>query len=156
MPLSLSDRIKQNRSIQLIRNQLRQGTSVRKLSLAIVIGVLLGIIPVFGFITFVAAAVASWLRLNVAVLLAVLYLVMPLQVLLFVPFIRLGELLFGIERLLLAPQRIIEQIQAQPWEFTLQIWHSIAGALGAWVLVSIVTGIFLYQVLVRLIRIYRR
>lgn len=149
------NKIRQSRAGRLIEIQLRQGTSVHKLSLAIVLGVLLGIIPVFGFITAVCAAIAAWLRLNVALSLAVLYLVMPLQLILFVPFIRLGELMFSLEKLPLVPEVVAEQVQADPWTFTLNIWESIAGALGAWLLVSLVLGVMLYQLSVMLIRRYR-
>lgn len=149
------NKIRQSRAGRLIEIQLRQGTSVHKLSLAIVLGVLLGIIPVFGFITAVCAAIAAWLRLNVALSLAVLYLVMPLQLILFVPFIRLGELMFSLEKLPLVPEVVAEQVQADPWTFTLNIWESIAGALGAWLLVSLVLGVVLYQLSVMLIRRYR-
>lgn len=145
----------QSRIGKLITVQLRQGSSASELSQAIVLGVLLGIIPFIGFITAVCAAIAAWLRLNVALSLAVLYAVMPLQLILFVPFIRMGEWVFRIDRLPLAPERIVEQLQADPWYFTLNIWESIAGALGAWLLVSIFLGIVLYYLSVRLIRRYR-
>jgi len=135
--------------------QLQQGTSAHALSLSLVLGSALGVIPVFGFITPICAGLATWLRLNVALTLAVLYLWLPLQVILFVPFIRLGELLFGITRLPLAPQKIIENIQYAPWDFMLQIWVSIAGALGAWLLVSVFVGTLLYFVSRQLISRYR-
>jgi uncharacterized protein (DUF2062 family) len=147
--------LSQTRLFRLVKQQLRQGSSTRELSRAIVLGVVLGIIPVVGFITAVCAAIAAWLRLNVALSLAVLYAVMPLQLLLFVPFIRLGEQLFRIRRLPLAPERIVEQVQTDPWNFTINIWESILGALGAWLLVSLVLGFTLYHLLVILIRQYR-
>lgn len=147
--------LSQTRLFRLVKQQLRQGTSARELAMTIVLGTALGIIPVFGFITAVCAALAAWLRLNIALSLAVLYAVMPLQLLLFVPFIRLGELLFSIRHLPLAPARIITELQADPWSYTLNIWESIAGALGAWLLVSLVFGAGLYYLSVGLIRRYR-
>ena len=150
--VQLIKKIGQSRIGKTITAQLRQGTSAPELSKAIVLGVLLGIIPFVGFITAVCAAIAAWLRLNIALSLAVLYAVMPLQLILFVPFIRLGEWVFRIERLPLAPERILEQLEADPWHFTLNIWESIAGALGAWLLVSLLLGAVLYYLFVRLIR----
>ncbi len=122
----------------------RQGMSPEKLALTISLGAALGIIPIFGFVTAVCAAIAAWWRLNVPLTLAVLYLVMPLQILLFVPFIRLGELLFSIEKLPLAPEKIVDNLQLDPLGYVTQIWRSVLGALGAWALVSIVLGGVLY------------
>jgi len=147
--------LSQTRLFRLIRQQLRQGTSARELSMTIVLGVALGTIPIFGFITVVCAGLAAWLRLNIALSLAVLYAVMPLQLLLFVPFIRLGEIIFSIRRLPLAPENMVNSLQATPWDFMLQIWQSIAGALGAWLLLSVMMGGLLYQVFFLLIRRYR-
>ena len=140
------------RLFRLIKQQLQQGTSAHELSMAIVLGVALGTIPVFGFITAICAGLAAWLRLNITLSLAVLYAVMPLQLLLFVPFIRLGELMFSTRRLPLAPENIVNSLQATPWDFMLQIWQSIAGALGAWLILSVMVGGLLYQVFFLLIR----
>ncbi|MEK6476425.1 DUF2062 domain-containing protein [Catalinimonas sp. 4WD22] len=150
-------KLKQNRVGKMILGLLRQGMSAKKLSLTISLGVVLGIIPVFGFVTAVCAAIAAWWRLNIPLALAVLYAVMPLQIILFVPFIRLGELIFGIEKLLLAPNKIVEQLQLDTVGYMLQIWHSVLGALGAWGLVSVLLGFALYYLsLVLILRFKKR
>lgn len=123
---------------------LRQGMSAQKLSLTLSLGVVLGIIPVFGFVTAVCAAIAAWWRLNIPLAIAVLYAVMPLQLLLFIPFIRLGEAWFGIPKLPLAPEKIIHNLQLDPLGYMLQIWHSVVGALGAWALIALLLGSALY------------
>ncbi|MDF9800056.1 uncharacterized protein (DUF2062 family) [Catalinimonas alkaloidigena] len=137
-------KFRQSRIGKMVLGLLRQGMSAKKLSLTISLGVVLGVIPVFGFITAVCAAIAAWWRLNIPLALAVLYAVMPLQIILFVPFIRLGELLFRIEKLPLAPTKIIEDLQVDTIGYMLQIWHSVLGALGAWALVSAFLGCGLY------------
>jgi uncharacterized protein (DUF2062 family) len=143
-------KLQKNKAGRLIAAQLQQGTSPPRLSLTITLGALLGIIPVFGFITGVCAAIAAWLRLNVPLSLAVLYAVMPLQFLLFVPFIRLGEWVFPIDKLRLAPDVLLSRLQADTWGTLLQFWHAVLGALGAWLLVSLVLGTVLYFVLLLL------
>lgn len=149
-------KLKQSRVGKMTLGLLRQGMSAKKLSLTISLGAVLGIIPVFGFITAVCAAIAAWWRLNIPLAIAVLYAVMPLQILLFVPFIRLGELIFGIEKLLLAPDKVIEQLQLDTVGYMLQIWHSVLGALGAWALVSVLLGCALYYLSLVLILRFKK
>ncbi|WKN32761.1 DUF2062 domain-containing protein [Porifericola rhodea] len=142
--MRILDKIKQSRAVVLLRKLLRQGMSAQKLALTISLGVVLGIIPVFGFITAVCAAIAAWWRLNIPLAIAVLYAAMPLQIILFVPFIRLGEWLFSIGKLEIAPEKIVENIQLAPLSYMNQIWYSIIGALGAWAIVSVLLGVLLY------------
>jgi len=154
--MQLYQRLSRSRPVKMISNLLRQGTSSRELSLTIVLGVILGIIPMFGFITAVCAALAAWLRLNIALAVAVFYAVMPLQLILFIPFIRLGEWIFGTERLMLAPDKVISSLQTAPLDFMLQIWHSVLAGLGAWAVVSLLLGISLYYLSFSLISRYRK
>jgi uncharacterized protein (DUF2062 family) len=69
---------------------LRQGISPRRLALTLALGFAIGCIPVVGIPTLVCAALAMTLRLNLPAIQAANYAVMPLQLLLIVPFVRLG------------------------------------------------------------------
>jgi len=154
--MGILERLKHSRAVWQFYQLLRQGTSAHELSLTIVLGFTLGTIPVFGFITALCVAIALWLKLNVPLAVGVLYMVMPLQILLFIPFIRLGEFLFSIPQLPLAPDTIIAQVQTQPWLFMLQIGNSVLGALGAWALASLLGGVAMYYLSYYLIRRYRK
>src|SRR5271169_2441589 len=69
---------------------LRQGISPRRLALTLALGFAVGCIPVLGIPTVICAALALALRLNLPAIQAANYLVMPLQLALIVPFVRLG------------------------------------------------------------------
>src|SRR5271156_1481165 len=69
---------------------LRQGISPRRLALTLALGFAVGCIPVVGIPTLVCAALALALRLNLPAIQAANYIVMPLQLVLIVPFVRLG------------------------------------------------------------------
>jgi uncharacterized protein (DUF2062 family) len=69
---------------------LLQGISPRRLALTLALGFAIGCIPVVGIPTLVCAVIAVALRLNLPVIQAANYLVMPLQLALIVPFVRLG------------------------------------------------------------------
>ncbi len=74
---------------------LRQGISPRRLALSLALGFAIGCIPVVGIPTLLCAALALALRLNLPAIQAANYAVMPLQLMLIVPFVRLGGWLFG-------------------------------------------------------------
>jgi uncharacterized protein (DUF2062 family) len=74
---------------------LRQGISPRRLALTLALGFAIGCIPVIGIPTVLCAALALLLRLNQPAIQAANYAAMPLQLILIVPFIRLGKWMFG-------------------------------------------------------------
>lgn len=69
---------------------LRQGISPRRLALTLALGFAIGCFPVVGIPTAICALTALALRLNQPAIQAANYVVMPLQLLLVVPFVRLG------------------------------------------------------------------
>ena len=106
----------------------------------------MGIVPLFGFITPLATAMAVRYKLNVPLVLALLFLSLPLQLLLFVPFLRMGELLFQLPPLPFSPAEIMTMIETTGWGLFQQIWVTNLAAIGAWLLIALPLGILLYQV----------
>ena len=70
---------------------LRQGISPQRLALTLALGFAIGCIPVVGVPTAVCPALALALRLNLPAIQAANCVAMPLQLLLIVPFVRLGR-----------------------------------------------------------------
>jgi len=70
---------------------LRQGLSPDRLALCAAIGVVVGNIPVLGVSTLICAAIAVAFRLNLAAIQIVQAAMAPTQILLMIPFVRLGE-----------------------------------------------------------------
>lgn len=67
-----------------------QGVTPRRLALTLALGFAIGCIPVVGIPTALCALLALALRLNLPAIQAANYLVMPLQLVLIVPFVKLG------------------------------------------------------------------
>ena len=82
---------------------LTRGLSPQDLSLAVVVSLGLGINPIIGSTSVVCLVAGRLFRLNHLVMQTVNYLVYPLQFLLLVPFVRLGEMIAGAEALPLSP-----------------------------------------------------
>jgi uncharacterized protein (DUF2062 family) len=76
---------------------LKQGVSPTKLALALAIGVTLGILPLLGVTTLICTLLAFRLKLNMAFIQLVNYIVYPIQLLLYIPFFKIGAGLFSNE-----------------------------------------------------------
>jgi uncharacterized protein (DUF2062 family) len=79
------------RLFEPILTLLRQGITPEKIALSLAFGLGLGIFPVLGLPTILCTAAALSLRLNLATVQLVNYLAAPLQLVLIIPFVRLGE-----------------------------------------------------------------
>lgn len=116
--------------------QLRQGTSPDRLGWTISTGITLGIFPVLGLRAWLCL-LAGWIfKLNQPVLHAFKSLVYPLHVLLIIPFIQMGQWIYGKE-----PLRIsIGMLKSELAEGAVHFWEEfgwvIIRASTAWLLVA--------------------
>ena len=74
-----------------LRQQLQQGLSADRLALAVAVGVVVGNIPLFGASTILCALIALAFRLNQPAIQIAQAAMAPTQLLLIIPFVRLGE-----------------------------------------------------------------
>ncbi len=112
---------------------LRQGISPSRLALTLALGFAIGCIPVIGLPTVLCACLALILRLNLPAIQAANYAAMPLQMVLIVPFVRLGDRLFAGPRNL-APVAAITPGMSLQW--VVHIGGLAGNALLAWLLVA--------------------
>jgi uncharacterized protein (DUF2062 family) len=70
---------------------LQKGISPRRLALTLALGFAIGCIPVVGIPTLLCAGLALALRLNQPAIQPANYVAMPLQLILIVPFVRMGD-----------------------------------------------------------------
>ena len=68
--------------LNLVKSMLKEGMSLRKISLCIAVGIVLGIFPVLGTTTLLCTVAALALRLNLPAVQIVNYMVYPLQLVL--------------------------------------------------------------------------
>jgi len=78
----------------LLKGVLQGGLTPQKLALTVCLGTATGVMPVLWGTTILCAGLAAVFKLNQAAMQALNYLCYPLQLALFIPFCRLGELLF--------------------------------------------------------------
>jgi uncharacterized protein (DUF2062 family) len=126
---------------------LMQGISPRRLALCVAIGVVVGNIPVLGVSTIICGIIALVFRLNLPAIQLVQAAMAPTQLLLIIPFVRLGEWLTH------APKQAVS-IKAGLALMAQGIWHSIAvlkdailHAGIAWTLIAPFSVYFIYLLL---------
>ena len=131
---------------------LTRGLSPQDLSLAVVVSLGLGINPIIGSTSLLCLVAGRLFRLNHLVMQTVNHLAYPLQFLLLVPFVRLGETVVGAEALPLSHSLLIEEFQRSFWGFVAKFGMAYVHGLLGWVLVVPVTCFGLYFLLTRLFR----
>jgi uncharacterized protein (DUF2062 family) len=114
---------------------LQQGISPRRLALTLALGFAIGCIPVVGIPTLVCAALALTLRLNLPAIQAANYAVMPLQLLLIVPFVRLGGWLIASSHNQTLQAGAL--LHTSPLVLVTQMGWMAGQALLAWVVIAI-------------------
>ena len=163
MPLSGVDSMISNKTqpnlwkvkiIDPLQNFLTQGLSSEKLALSIALGVTIGTIPVLGMTTVLCMLAAFAFRLNLPAIQFANYLVYPLQIVLLVPFYRLGQVVFSSRRDINF-DGLKEMLAAMTHkEMITMLFDSTLNAIGAWLLISPLALALLYAglkpVLVRL------
>lgn len=123
---------------------LKAGTSPEQLAIAFSLGSVVGIIPLLGTTTLLCALLAFALRLNLPVLQLANYSVFPLQLLLFIPFFKMGGYVFGSLPIPVSATQISESLQADFFGTLQQFWFANLQALGAWLLLAVPLYLLLY------------
>jgi uncharacterized protein (DUF2062 family) len=131
---------------------LKQGLSPKKLALCVALGLLLGTFPVLGSTTLLCTAAAIAFRLNMPAIQLINYFTYPLQLLLFIPFIRGGEWLFNQPPMPLDLVKIFTMLQTDALGAIGSLWLTNVRAIVAWSLIAPLIAIALYYILVPVFR----
>ncbi|MET3540912.1 uncharacterized protein (DUF2062 family) [Pontibacter aydingkolensis] len=125
-------------------NLLKQGMTPPKLAATIALGTVVGVVPALGVSTMICTALAARFRLNIAATILISYLIHPLQLLLIIPFARMGIFMFGLQELRFSLEEMIEMFRSD-WLAALNLlWQANLAAVSAWALLAIPIGIVLY------------
>lgn len=129
---------------------LKSGLSPEKLALTVGLGVVFGLVPLFGITTVVSAATALRLRLNVAAMQLAAHLMSAFQLILLIPFLRAGAYIMGQGDKVahLTVDRIRALIDHEGWAAVGKLlWRAELGALLLWAAASVPLVALLYFVL---------
>jgi uncharacterized protein (DUF2062 family) len=115
--------------------ELRQGATPEAVAAAVSVSLAIAINPIIGTTTVGCLVAGRLFRLNHVVMQVVNHLSYPLQILLIVPFVRLGETLTGAEPIALSPGALIDEFNRSFTGFVQKFGLAYAHGLLGWVLV---------------------
>ena len=121
---------------QKVLEYLQSGLAPRQLAFTLALGFAIGCIPLLGVTTAICALLALVLRLNMPAIQAANWVAMPLQVVLLIPFLRLGQWLFRGQSIAFNPKVLAAQIEAAPWHVLVQMSGLFGHALLAWLITA--------------------
>jgi uncharacterized protein (DUF2062 family) len=123
---------------------LTQGVTPEKIALSLTIGAVMGTFPLLGTTTTICTVLAIVLGLNLPAIQLANYAVYPVQLLLLLPEIRVGEKLTHSAPLTLSVAQITAMVRADRWFAARTLWHSAEHALIGWALFAIPATFILY------------
>lgn len=126
-----------------LSSALLNGHSPHKLALSVTIGMVLGIMPLWGIITVVGIAIGLLFRLHVAILIAVMYLLTPVHVALLVPYFSLSAALFGVV--------VPDMNQITLTSLSSELVKALLGAILIWSALALPLGYAGYRIMLRIL-----
>lgn len=136
-----------------IKKLLVQGISPKSIALGIAGAAVIGVFPVLGSTTILCTAFALLFRLNLPLVQLINFTVYPLQLLLLIPFMKLGELLFQFEKLRYGFNDIVNMVSEDVLNAIAILWNVTLQAIGAWAIVAPIAAIILFSVLLKILNI---
>jgi uncharacterized protein (DUF2062 family) len=126
---------------------LRHGMSPRRLALCVALGVVIGNIPILGVSTLICAAIALVFRLNLPAIQIVQAAMAPSQILLIIPFVRLGEWILRAPPQPVSIKEGLALMAQGVGHAIVTLWSSLLHAGLAWTLVAPFAVFLFYKVL---------
>jgi uncharacterized protein (DUF2062 family) len=115
---------------------LRQGVSPQRLALCVAIAIVVGNIPILGVSTIICALIALIFRLNLPAIQLVQAAMAPTQVLLIIPFVRLGEWILRVPPQVVSLKAALALMSQGVWQAVVVLRDAIFHAGLAWALIA--------------------
>lgn len=112
----------------------KQGLTPKEVSQSIIVSVLISVIPIIGVSTFMITTVSLKSKLNLPIMVALSYLMWPIQILLIIPFIRAGEFIFSVQLKQHSVEEIVTSFQTGFFKTLSYLSFELLCGLGGWLL----------------------
>jgi uncharacterized protein (DUF2062 family) len=135
------------RILEPLLTLLRQGISPDRLALCVAIGVVVGNVPILGISTILCAAIALAFRLNLPAIQIVQAAMAPTQILLIIPFVRLGEWILRVPPQPVSIKEGLALLAQGAGHAVAALWDAILHAGFAWILIAPMAVFLVYKLL---------
>lgn len=119
----------QKRLLKPLKQLLSEGLTPKKMSEALAAGFVLGMTPMLGISTVLAIGIAVVFKLNQVAIQVANWAAYPAQIIMFIPFIRIGEWVFGLEPAAINPSDIATMFSD---DFQASVQHYGQSILAGW------------------------
>ena len=133
-----------NKIFHPVMDLLKQGITPEMLALSIVLGFIIGIIPLLGVSTAICAFLALVLKLNIVAIQIANYVAYPLQLIFFIPFIKAGEKFFGYTSSSLTITEIVKLFQESFVGAVKVLWLANLQGLFIWMIIALPMSFLFY------------
>lgn len=124
----------------------KQGLTPKELLQSILVAALFSIVPILGFTTILLTVLSVKRKLNLPIMIAISYLTWPLQILLIIPFINIGEYVFSVPQSHHSVEEIMSSFQDSFFGTLLQLSFELLCGFGGWLLTAVPFFTVLYLV----------
>lgn len=150
-------RLRFNILLSKITALFKQGLTARELAESIVAAGIISIIPILGISTFMITTLSLKRKLNLPIMLSLSYLMWPLQILLILPFIKLGEFIFSVHAPNHTVEEIIHSFQTGFFNTISHLSFELLCGLGAWFLIAVPVAVGIYLLMLLVLKVaFRR
>ena len=122
----------------------RKGICPKKLALTITLGLTFGFIPFIGINTVILFILAVIFKLNHVIIQLVNYSIYPLQLILYLPFLKLGQVIFNGPKIELTTGEFIRTLRYHWLDTVIDIWQINLMGILLWVIISVPIGFCIY------------
>ena len=123
---------------------IKEGISTERLSIALALGITIGLMPLYGLTTILVSFVALSLRLNFIAMQIAHYIVTPFQLALIVPFFKAGTTMIKTSEAGFSLQQYLYLLKSDFWHAIKDFWLINLSAVGVWLIISIPLFLGLY------------
>ena len=124
----------------------KQGLTPIELTQSILVAALFSIIPILGVTTILLTGFSLKRKLNLPIMIAISYLAWPLQILMIIPFINIGEYFFSVPQSHHSVEEIIASFQESFFGTLSQLSFELLCGFGGWLLTAVPFFIVIYLV----------
>ncbi|MFC2135514.1 DUF2062 domain-containing protein [Bacteroidota bacterium] len=135
-----------------IKKLLMQGSSPKAIAFGLAAALVLGLFPVIGSTTILITLFALVFRLNLPLMQLVNYTIFPLQIIVIVPLMKLGEIIFGFEKLSYTASEIAALVSEDMLNAIELLWNVTMQAIGAWLIVAPLIALTFFYLLFPVIK----
>ena len=125
---------------QKIKAPFQQGLHWKSILKAIIISLLITIIPFYGITTIILTYVSIKFKLNLPIMIVVNFIATPLQFMLFLPFIHIGESIMNTNHTLLTVEEIKTAFNVSFLDTIKRLFFELICGITGWLLIVLPLG----------------